>query len=101
MIIVLCLTGIYICIVICTKLPQHRVFRIIILNYFAYLEVAEELPTDFIRQFDCGNRRDNARYRKIEYIILAPSYSDDTLSLMISPVLAPTSLYNQFCRIVS
>ena len=94
MIIVLCLTGIYLYIV---KVLTSSCARDSILTHFAYLDVVEELPTDSIRQIYYGDSRDNAHSVKIECPLSGPSSSDDTFSLMVSPVSAPSPLNNQFC----
>ena len=59
------------------KAPITSCTQNIILNHVAYLGDVEELPTDFIRQFCYGDRRDNARSVKIEHPISGPSSSDD------------------------
>ena len=40
--------------------------------------------------------RDNEHSVKIEHPLSGPSSSDDTFSLMVSPVSAPSPLYNQY-----
>ena len=102
MIIVLCLTSIFICSFICTKLLQ---LRVIMISYLIILHILKLLKsyqyTLSIRQLCYGDRCDNEHSVKIEYPLSRPSSSNDTFSLMVSPVSAPSPLYNQFCRIVS
>ena len=100
MIIVVCLTDIY---VYCRlyKAPTVPCDQDIMLNHFTYLEVVEELPTDSNRQIYYGDSRDNEHSVKIEYPSSEPSSDNDTFSLMISPVSAPSPLDNHFCHIVS
>ena len=71
---------IYICIVVCTNLPQ--------------------LCALTIRQIYYGDHRDNTHSVKIEHPISRPSSSDDTFSLMVSPLSALSPSDNQFCHIV-
>ena len=73
----------------------------IILNHFAYLEVVEEPPTYSIRQICYGDRCDNAHSVKNEYPLSRSSSSDDTFSLMVSPLSALSPSDNQFYHIVS
>ena len=54
------------------KAPITSCTENIILNHVAYLGDVEELPTDFIRQFCYGYRRDNTRSGKIVHPILVP-----------------------------
>ena len=83
------------------KAPITSCTQNIILNHVAYLGDVEELPTDFIRQFCYGDRRDNARSGKIVHPILVPSFSNDTFSLMVSLLSVPSSSDNSFCHIFS
>ena len=83
------------------KAPTTPCVQDILLNHFAYLEVVEELPTDSNRQIYYGDSRDNEYSAKIEYPSSGPSSSDDTFSLMVSPVSVPSPLDNQYCHIVS
>ena len=83
------------------KSPTTPCAQDIILNHFTYLEVVDELPTYSNRQIYNGDRRDNDHSVKVEYPSSEPSFSDDTFSLMVSPVSTPSPLYNQFCFIVS
>ena len=78
------------------KVPITPFAQDTILNHFAYLEVVEDLPTDSNRQNYYGDRRDNEHSVKIEYPLSGPSSSDDTFSLIISPVSAPSPLDNHF-----
>ena len=77
------------------KTPINPCNQDVILNYFVYFQVVEELPTDSIRQICYGDRRDNPRYGKNNHPISIPSFSDDIVSLVLS------SSYNLFFRIVS
>ena len=83
------------------KAPTTQCAQDILLNHFSHLEVVEELPTDSNRQIYYGDSRDNDHSVKMEYPSSGPSSSDDTFSLLISSVSAPSQLYNQFCHIVS
>ena len=83
------------------KVPTTPCDQDIILNHLAYLEDVEELPTYSIRQIYYGDRCNNANSVNIEYPLSGPSSFDDTFSLMVSPVLAPSPLYNQICHIIS
>ena len=64
MIIVVCLTDIY---VYCHlyKVPTVPCDQDIMLNHFTYLEVVEELPIDSNRQIYYGDSRDNEHSVKI------------------------------------
>ena len=81
--------------------PTTPCAQYIILNHFEYLEVDEELPTDFIRQIYYGDRRDNAHSVNNEYFISDPSSSDDACSLMISPLSALSPSDNPFYHTIS
>ena len=66
-----------------------------------YLEVLEELPTDSNRQIYHGDSRDTDHSVKMEYPSSWSSSDDDTFSLLVSPVSAPSPLDNKFCHVVS
>ena len=80
------------------KAPTTLDAQNIIRNYFAYLEVVEELPTDFNRQIYYCDSRNNEYSAKMEYPSSGSSSSDDMFSPLVS---APSQLDNQFCHIVS
>ena len=83
------------------KAPTTPCAQYIILNHFEYFEVDEELPTDFIRQIYYGDRRDNTHSVKYEHPISDPTSFDDTCSLMVSPLSAPSPSDNPFCHTIS
>ena len=83
------------------KAPSTPYARDIIPNHFEDIEVVEELPIDSNRQIYYGDSRNNEHSVKTKYPLSGPSSSDDTFSLTVSPVSAPSPLYNQFCHIVS
>ena len=62
------------------KAPTTPDAQDIILNYFDYLEVVEELPTDSNRQIYYGDSRDNEYSVKKEYSSSGSS-SDDAMFL--------------------
>ena len=83
------------------KAPTTLCTQDITLNHFAYLEVVKELPTNSIRRIYYGDRRDNARSVKFYHPTSAPSSSDDTFSLMVSPLSVPSSSDNLNFHIIS
>ena len=77
------------------KAPTTPCAQDIILNHFSYLEIVEDLLTDSNRQIYYGDSRDNEHPVKMKYLSSGPSSSDDTFSLTVSPVSAPSPLDNQ------
>ena len=83
------------------KTPTTLCAQDIIFNHVAYLEVVEELPTDSNHQIYYGDSRDNEYSVNMEYPSSGPSSSDDTCSLMVSPISASSPLDNQYCHVLS
>ena len=65
------------------KVPTTPCAQDIILNHFDYLEVVEELPTDYNRQIYYCDSRDNDYSVKMKYSS-GPSSSGDIFSLTVT-----------------